>query len=181
MRASLATLWRRASSRNPIVGPGTALGQRGRTTHRTGVRNEMAIQNPVLVQGGKAVNIGTDQVGAGRGERLPCNGTEGGLDRGRGDRTVGEQRLDEVGTRILGATPVRGQHVVKEIEAAGGSARFVAADLTDPAQVNGDAMHVLVLEIGMSGLPEDCVKWVAEQRIRRYLAEVDALTAARGC
>src|ERR1700712_1521571 len=37
---------------------------------------------------------------------------------------------------ITGRDAARGGVVVKEIEAAGGSARFVAADLSDPAQIS---------------------------------------------
>jgi len=36
---------------------------------------------------------------------------------------------------VHGRNTERGQQVVKEIEAAGGQARFLAADLTDPAQI----------------------------------------------
>ncbi|WP_433220998.1 SDR family NAD(P)-dependent oxidoreductase [Dactylosporangium sp. CS-047395] len=56
---------------------------------------------------------------------------------------------------VHGRDAGRGEQVVKEIEAAGGSARFVAADLTDPAQVSALAgqagpVDVLVNNAGRS-------------------------------
>jgi NAD(P)-dependent dehydrogenase (short-subunit alcohol dehydrogenase family) len=45
--------------------------------------------------------------------------------------------LAELGASVIvhGRNVERGEQVVKEIEATGGQARFVAADLTDPAQI----------------------------------------------
>jgi NAD(P)-dependent dehydrogenase (short-subunit alcohol dehydrogenase family) len=56
--------------------------------------------------------------------------------------TAGIGRATAIALAALGASVIvhgrnaeRGQQVVKEIEAAGGQARFLAADLTDPAQI----------------------------------------------
>jgi NAD(P)-dependent dehydrogenase (short-subunit alcohol dehydrogenase family) len=56
--------------------------------------------------------------------------------------TAGIGRATAVALAALGASVIvhgrdveRGERVVKEIEAAGGQARFLAADLTDPAQI----------------------------------------------
>jgi NAD(P)-dependent dehydrogenase (short-subunit alcohol dehydrogenase family) len=56
---------------------------------------------------------------------------------------------------VTGRNPERGAAVVKEIEADGGSARFVAADLNDPAQVahlaeQAGAVDILVNNAGHS-------------------------------
>ncbi|MDQ1496070.1 MAG: hypothetical protein QOG69_2553 [Actinomycetota bacterium] len=48
---------------------------------------------------------------------------------------------------ITGRDADRGAQVVKEIEADGGAARFVAADLTDPTQVAQLAEHAGVVDI----------------------------------
>jgi NAD(P)-dependent dehydrogenase (short-subunit alcohol dehydrogenase family) len=54
--------------------------------------------------------------------------------------TLGEHGASVV---VHGRDPIRGAQVVKQIHQAGGQARFVAADLSDPAAITG-----LVAEVG---------------------------------
>jgi NAD(P)-dependent dehydrogenase (short-subunit alcohol dehydrogenase family) len=73
---------------------------------------------------------------------------------------IGKAAAEELGRRgaeivVHGRNPVRGSAVAGTITAEGGKARFVAADLTDPAQVDhlvdqAGAVDVLVNNAGFS-------------------------------
>ena len=73
---------------------------------------------------------------------------------------IGRAAAEELGRRgaevvVHGRDPVRGTAVAATITAEGGTARFVAADLSDPAQLDdlaghADAVDVLVNNAGFS-------------------------------
>src|SRR5712691_13064667 len=65
---------------------------------------------------------------------------------------IGQAAAQELGRHgaevvVHGRNPVRGSEVVDAIRAEGGTARFIAADLSDPAQLDELAGHVGLVDV----------------------------------
>ena len=89
--------------------------------------------------------------------------------------TAGIGRATAIALAALGASVIahgrnveRGELVVKEIEAAGGQARFLAADLTDPAQIARLVEHAGKVDILINNAGRSWFGATAELDIATY-------------